>query len=506
MSRTPRVVALIDMDCFYCACERALDKDLVGIPLAVLQYNPFAGDGKPGAGGVASIPPEPASARVVARGGKVLIPSAVNGSIIAVSYEARAKGVTRFFRGREALSVCPELVLVVVPTAHGKSDMGLYRGYGAQTLKIISEVCGQHGPISIEKASVDEMYVDLTAPARARLASESHAALFGEGAAAGTHVAGAAEGADEAGRGAQPTGVLARNSFRAGHAGQIVKPMDAASEQWWCRSPPEWPEEEALFAAGAAIVCRARAEVTHRLGFTCSAGIAANKLLAKLCGGLHKPDQQTVPRDHSLLMISASFTSYDGGHFSRRCCRRLRCTHCSTLCPSTGCAALAASSASCSWVAAPSWGSMGSPPRARCARPALPRWRACSRGSGAIRRRWRPTRAAWPPAATRRRCKSGRSRSRLAAARTLAGTEGRPAARLTGSARSSRGSPSWRATSARASRRCVAPPHVGPLHTRTVSASRKPWPHTHRRLPHRRTPRRTTGCNHICNHICNAHM
>ena len=43
------------------------------------------------------------------------------------------------------------------------------------------------------------------------------------------------------------------------------------------------------------VVARLRAEVAARLpGFTCSAGVAANKMLAKLCAGLHKPNQQTV--------------------------------------------------------------------------------------------------------------------------------------------------------------------------------------------------------------------
>ena len=59
-----RVVALIDMDCFYCACERALDESLVGKPMAVIQYNPFQGDGSASATGVISLPAEPASARV----------------------------------------------------------------------------------------------------------------------------------------------------------------------------------------------------------------------------------------------------------------------------------------------------------------------------------------------------------------------------------------------------------------------------------------------------------
>ena len=298
-----RVVALIDMDCFYCACERALDPSLVGVPMAVIQYNPFQGDGSAGDSGVKSYPAEPSAARVAVKEGKTLMPSAVNGSIIAVSYEARERGVTRFFRGREAVAKCPEIVLVQVPTAHGKSDMGIYRQYGAKVLKIISETCGD-GVIT-EKASVDEVYIDITIPARRTLASAACAAeIFDAAAAAGTHVAGDAEAADEAERGAQPGGVLARNSFRAGHSGQVVRQIDEASARWWARTPAEWDDDEALLAAGAVVVSRARREVTRQLSFTCSAGVAPNKLLAKLCGGLHKPDQQTLlaPRAVSSLL------------------------------------------------------------------------------------------------------------------------------------------------------------------------------------------------------------
>ena len=165
-----RTVPCADMDCFYCACERALQAltpapllcqpphavarrlascssadepslfgpapqtpmsldqisplvlcpqpSLLGVPLAVVQYNPFQGDGSASDRGVVSLPAEPATARVAIKDGKVHMPAAANGSIIAVSYEARKRGVTRFFRAREALAVCPELVVVQAPPAH----------------------------------------------------------------------------------------------------------------------------------------------------------------------------------------------------------------------------------------------------------------------------------------------------------------------------------------------------------------------------------------------------
>ena len=147
VSASGRCVALIDMDCFYCACERALDPSLVGLPMAVVQYNPYENSKSSGGGenigGVVSLPAQPAAARVAVRDGRVLLPAAQNGSIIAVSYEARERGVTRFFRGREAVAKCPELVLVQVPTSHGKSDMGVYRDFGAKALALIHRTCGE---------------------------------------------------------------------------------------------------------------------------------------------------------------------------------------------------------------------------------------------------------------------------------------------------------------------------------------------------------------------------
>lgn len=67
---------------------------------------------------------------------------------------------------------------------------------------------------------------------------------------------------------------------------------DAAA--WWQRPAEAWNPNELALAAGAAVVAAARARVEQKLGYTCSAGVAPTKILAKLCSGLHKPRQQTV--------------------------------------------------------------------------------------------------------------------------------------------------------------------------------------------------------------------
>lgn len=43
--------------------------------------------------------------------------------LIAVNYEARARGVTRHIRGDDAKAVCPEIQLVRVPESRGKADL-----------------------------------------------------------------------------------------------------------------------------------------------------------------------------------------------------------------------------------------------------------------------------------------------------------------------------------------------------------------------------------------------
>lgn len=74
-----------------------------------------------------------------------------------------------------------------------------------------------------------------------------------------------------------------------------LESLDQLSAQaWYSRPAPEWSAADALLAHASAIVAEKRAKVQAALGFTLSAGVAHSKLLAKLCSGLNKPNQQTV--------------------------------------------------------------------------------------------------------------------------------------------------------------------------------------------------------------------
>ena len=119
---TDRIIALVDMDCFYCQVESRLKPDLKGKPSAVVQYNAWKG-----------------------------------GGIIAVNYEARAFGVTRNMRGDAAREKCPDIVLVKVPEVRGKADLTKYRDAGKEVIQVFLQFGAK-----VERASIDEAYIDLT--------------------------------------------------------------------------------------------------------------------------------------------------------------------------------------------------------------------------------------------------------------------------------------------------------------------------------------------------------
>ncbi|XP_068323488.1 DNA polymerase eta [Pyrus communis] len=221
-----RVIAHVDMDCFYVQVEQRKQPDLRGLPTAVVQYNAWKG-----------------------------------GALIAVSYEARKCGVKRSMRGSESKQVCPQIQLVQVPVARGKADLSTYRNAGSEVVSILA-MKGR-----CERASIDEVYLDLTDAAETMLAEAPPESL---------------EVIEEE---ALKSHVLGLQSEDSSDAKENV-------QKWLCRSSVD--RRDKLLACGALIVAELRLQVLKETEFTCSAGIAHNKMLAKLASGMNKPAQQTI--------------------------------------------------------------------------------------------------------------------------------------------------------------------------------------------------------------------
>ncbi|WVZ22622.1 hypothetical protein V8G54_001166 [Vigna mungo] len=238
-----RVIAHVDMDCFYVQVEQRKQPNLRGLPTAVIQYNSYKG-----------------------------------GALIAVSYEARRCGVKRSMRGDEAKEACPQIQLVQVPVARGKADLNSYRNAGSEVVSVLS----QKG--RCERASIDEVYLDLTHAAETMLMETSPEGMQDfEEEVLKSHVLGL----------------------------EIEDGSDAKEEvrKWLCRSDASYQDK--LLACGALIVSDLRMQVLKETEFTCSAGIAHNKvkavlMLAKLASAMNKPAQQTVVPHSSVEQLLAT--------------------------------------------------------------------------------------------------------------------------------------------------------------------------------------------------------
>ncbi|XVE94306.1 hypothetical protein REPUB_Repub01dG0269800 [Reevesia pubescens] len=225
-SSDSRVIAHVDMDCFYVQVEQRKQPQLRGLPTAVVQYNEWKG-----------------------------------GALIAVSYEARKFGVKRSMRGEEAKEVCPQIQLVQVPVARGKADLNGYRNAGSEVVSILA----RRG--RCERASIDEVYLDLTDAAETMLAENPPQSL---------------ETIDDE---ALKSHILGLNYEDGSDVKENVR-------MWIHRHDAD--HRDKLLACGILIVAELRMQVLKETEFTCSAGIAHNKMLAKLASGMNKPAQQTV--------------------------------------------------------------------------------------------------------------------------------------------------------------------------------------------------------------------
>nr|XP_056708959.1 DNA polymerase eta [Euleptes europaea] len=231
-----RVVALADMDCFYIQVEQRLEPRLRGKPCAVVQYKTWKG-----------------------------------GGIIAVSYEARAFGVTRNMWAADAKKLCPDLLLARVPEAHGKADLTKYREASAEVMEVMSRFA------VIERASIDEAYMDLTNAVQERLQKMQGQPVAAEQLAT-TYIQG-----------------LPETSAAEEETNSKEELRQHGLCQWLELLPFGDPgNPELQLTVGAVIMEEMRAAVESVTGFRCSVGISHNKVLAKLACGLNKPNRQTL--------------------------------------------------------------------------------------------------------------------------------------------------------------------------------------------------------------------
>lgn len=231
-----RVVALVDMDCFFVQVEQRQNPHLRNKPCAVVQYKSWKG-----------------------------------GGIVAVSYEARAFGVTRNMWADDAKKLCPDLLLAQVRETRGKANLTKYREASVEVMEVMSRFA------VIERASIDEAYVDLTSAVQERLQK-----LQGQPISADLLVTTYIEG-------------FPRGSTTAEGTVQKELKRKQGLLQWLDSLPiGDATSPDVQLTVGAVIVEEMRAAIERQTGFQCSAGISHNKVLAKLACGLNKPNRQTL--------------------------------------------------------------------------------------------------------------------------------------------------------------------------------------------------------------------
>ena len=258
-----RVIALIDLDAFYAQCESIRLELPEDQPLAVQQW----------------------------------------GGLIAINYPSRAHGVTRFMDMAEAKRRCPDLLFQHVATWKEGDDQWAYREqsaanmatqkvsldpYRAESRKILAAIrdClpaafAQH----IEKASIDEVFLDLSA--------QVHSVLL-------------ERYPDELARPPpydDPTEYLPSppSTVLDWQTDSLID-LDVGQTEV---DDPDWDDLAMLI--GSEIIRDIRKTIYTNLKYTMSAGIAKNKMLAKLGAGYKKPNNQTVVRNRAVQQFLSDF-------------------------------------------------------------------------------------------------------------------------------------------------------------------------------------------------------
>ncbi|KAF3396212.1 N-acetyltransferase eso1 [Penicillium rolfsii] len=274
-----RAIAHVDLDAFYAQCEMVRLGTPRDTPLAVRQWD----------------------------------------SLIAVNYAARGFGITRMITAGDARKACPNIVLQHVATFRegeggrwayrddafmniktDKVSLDPYRAESRKILKTMKEALDRwctnksDGEVyrltqglsaALEKASIDEVFIDLS-PIVYSVLLQRYPELR----------AGLQDGDRDAELPPPPTTAV------QWHAEDCLIDLDLHERE---EDDPDW--DDIVMLVGSEIVRSVRQAVWDNLQYTCSAGLARNKMLAKLGSACNKPDKQTVVRNRAVQQFLGSY-------------------------------------------------------------------------------------------------------------------------------------------------------------------------------------------------------
>lgn len=270
--------------------------------------------------------------------------------LLAVSYSARPFGVKRGDTKEDALAKCPELNIVPVDTVNEKPNLTRYRDASVK----IFDVLRSFGTV-LERASIDEAYLDVTELVASQVASAPPVA---ERVFVGVVVSGT-DAESDAQRG-KPTlmddeesnndednvendddpeadeadDVDVADDVDEDHLEEHQNDNDALVDD---DNDDESSEKDAVrdecatrLWCGAQLAATIRAKVFAELGFTVSAGISFNKILAKIGSARNKPNNQTTILPSSVPFLFARLPVRKlpglGGKLGRQILDRLKVT------------------------------------------------------------------------------------------------------------------------------------------------------------------------------------
>ncbi|TDL25593.1 DNA/RNA polymerase [Rickenella mellea] len=271
-----RVVALCDSDAFYAACEQVRLKLDPSIPLVVQQWD----------------------------------------ALIAVNYPAREFGISRMDKIKDARKRCPDLVAVHVATyKEGDAEPKYWDNpdtethkvsldhYRRESMKIITMFKDGLPTAEVEKASIDEAFIDFTVPVRDILLKRyPYLAEVPPDAALGLDTPlPPPPPIDWTGLGnvipVQPD--VISSDEPAGEPANVASVTPAAAADIDDSNNCTTWHDVALSIA-AELMKQVKKDVLEKLGYSTSAGIARNKFLAKLSASYKKKNQLNILRNAAI--------------------------------------------------------------------------------------------------------------------------------------------------------------------------------------------------------------